>query len=166
MDKKEYRERQGARATRGIQDMKKACVCYKTVEQWESHNGRPVRPEHIRTNNRYPDSERACGGGGHGGRWGGQTEGARGGRVVRVHQLILSSSTSNRSTELGGITGGKPRAPYACGWHEIQSIHRTSGMHQKRGREEKTRTKSGVAVRTAFSPRDSCGTPDGAMAHD
>ena len=29
-------------------------------------------------------------------------------------QLISSSSTSNLSVEFGGITGGKPRAPYAC----------------------------------------------------
>ncbi len=33
--------------------------------------------------------------------------------LARAAQLILSSSTSNLSVELGGITGGKPRAPYA-----------------------------------------------------
>ena len=30
-----------------------------------------------------------------------------------ANQLILSSSTSNWRVELGGITGGKPRVPYA-----------------------------------------------------
>lgn len=29
-------------------------------------------------------------------------------------QLIFRSSTSNLSVEFGGITGGNPRAPYAC----------------------------------------------------
>lgn len=33
--------------------------------------------------------------------------------VTMRTQLILSNSTSNLSVEFGGMTGGKPRAPYA-----------------------------------------------------
>lgn len=33
--------------------------------------------------------------------------------------LMLSSSTSNLRVALGGMTGGNPRAPYAC-WGTIQ----------------------------------------------
>ena len=75
-----------------------ACVCYRTMR---------ILHNMTVANNRKPDA---------GGRRAGRD------RPVRIdpkprrecaNQLILSSSTSNWRVELGGITGGKPRAPYA-----------------------------------------------------
>lgn len=39
----------------------------------------------------------------------------------RYHSIISISSTSNFSVAFGGITGGNPRAPYACETHANQS---------------------------------------------
>jgi hypothetical protein len=38
-------------------------------------------------------------------------------------QLILSSSTSKRRVAFGGMTGGKPRAPYPCRYVNVNSLN-------------------------------------------
>ena len=58
--------------------------------------------------------------------WPGAWLGTTGGDKTCSNQLIASNSTSNLSVELGGMTGGKPRAPYAC-----ERMNREAGGNRK-----------------------------------
>ena len=135
-----------------------ACVLYKTGGNLTT--GRPSRPEmttHMYTTTNQPrpgtanvQRSRAR---------------AREEGTVQHHQLILSSSTSNRSVELGGITGGKPRAPYAC--EERRNERRKRKSAQFIGRTE--RPGSGVReekdVRSPVLPSGSPSHPGTAVVH-
>ena len=97
---------------RGTYRRREGKKCYKTVGNLTMGGPRPARKRTMyNATNRNPTSGKGCGQDAT--RCGRRHASDRARECTHRAQLILSSSTSNLSVELGGITGGKPRGPYA-----------------------------------------------------